>query len=96
MSEIRALAKKLESKIDDLDREKSRLQNDLDLVKKVEKIRLKYEGESIGQEAEESIDREDRAEENSDQEYQTEESIDREDRDEELERLRQRMAGFGR
>ena len=44
MSELRGLVTKIEKKIEELDREKSRLQDDLKVVNKAEKIRQRLDG----------------------------------------------------
>jgi len=42
MNEISALIKKIEAKIEDLERKRTRLQDDLGQVRRTEKIRLRY------------------------------------------------------
>ena len=67
MSELQGLVKKIENKIEELDREKSRLQDDLKVVNKAEKIRQRLDGED-SDEGEKHYDH-DSNEEDRDQEF---------------------------
>jgi hypothetical protein len=62
MNELIKLINKIEKKIDKLDQQKSSIQDDIEVLRKADHIRLRFENdiESVNSESDDPIDRADR------------------------------------